>query len=158
MTKQNFPFYFLLQERAKPILPPHPPPTHPPIPPPSLPQRTFEAANCHMRKRSASSSTLLLLPTLGATLDISIDLCLALLIRFFEELDVLIVTVIIFFESALDFFKFLFNVRDLKNTKRAKPIDDCRAFLHNFLMHILELSKSKWIGRRAQTFERRRRQ
>ena len=51
MTKQNFPFYFLLQERAKPILPaylhppsprelkpsartqnPHPPPTHPPIP------------------------------------------------------------------------------------------------------------------------------
>ncbi len=50
MTKQIFPFYFLLQERAKPILPPHPlpprtnlnplhpslnphpPPTHPPIP------------------------------------------------------------------------------------------------------------------------------
>ena len=41
--------------------------------------------------------SLLLLPTLGpnlgATLDISIALCLALLIRFFEELDVLIVTV-----------------------------------------------------------------
>ena len=57
MTKQIFPFYFLLQERAKPILPPlpppspsapspprtnlnppnhpHPPPTHPPIPPPT---------------------------------------------------------------------------------------------------------------------------
>jgi len=96
-------------------------------------------------------------PTLGSTLDIIINLCLALLINFFEELDVLIVTVIIFFESALDFFKFLFNVRDLKNTKRAKPIDDCRAFLHNFLMHILEFGKSKWIGRRAQTFERRRR-
>ena len=32
MTKQNFPFYFLLQERAKPILPlslrPHPPRTN----------------------------------------------------------------------------------------------------------------------------------
>ena len=54
-----------------------------------------------MRKRAASSSTLLLLPTLGATLDISIALCLALLIRFFEELDVLNVTVIIFFESAI---------------------------------------------------------
>ena len=60
MTKQIFPFYFLLQERAKPILPPylhpppprelkpslpranlnppnhpHPPPTHPPIPTPT---------------------------------------------------------------------------------------------------------------------------
>ena len=50
MTKQNFPFYFLLHERAKPIPPPYllplplrtnlnPPirpflkPTHPPIPP-----------------------------------------------------------------------------------------------------------------------------
>ena len=54
--------------------------------------------------------SLLLLPTLVDTLDISIDLGLALLIRVFEELDVLIVTVIIFFESALDFFKFLFNV------------------------------------------------
>jgi len=45
MTKQIFAFYFLLQERAKPIPPPlplplflrartypHPPPTHPPIP------------------------------------------------------------------------------------------------------------------------------
>ena len=31
-------------------------------------------------------------PTLGSTLDIIINLCLALLIRFFEELDVLIVT------------------------------------------------------------------
>ena len=70
--------------------------------------------------------SLLLLPTLGATLDISIALCLALLIRFFEELDVLIVTVIIFFESALDFFKFLFNVRDLINVKRAKSIDQWR--------------------------------
>jgi hypothetical protein len=61
-------------------------------------------------------------PTLGAlgsTLEIIIYLCLALLINFFEELDVLIVTVIIFFESALDFFKFVFNVRDLKNIKRA---------------------------------------
>jgi hypothetical protein len=27
MTKQIFPFYFLLQERAKPILPPFPPPS-----------------------------------------------------------------------------------------------------------------------------------
>ena len=42
MTKQFFfvfSFYFLLQERAKPTLPPpnhpHPPPTHPPIPPPT---------------------------------------------------------------------------------------------------------------------------
>ena len=86
--------------------------------------------------------SLLLLPTLGATLDISIALCLALLIRFFEELDVLNVTVIIFFESALDFFKFVFNIRDLKDIKRAKPIDDWRAFLHNFLMHILEFSTS----------------
>jgi hypothetical protein len=47
--------------------------------------------------------SLLLLPTLGpalgATLDISITLCLALLICFFEELDVLMVTLIIFSEE-----------------------------------------------------------
>ena len=67
--------------------------------------------------------SLLLLPTLGATLDISIDLGLALLIRFFEELDVLIVTLIIFSEIVLDFFKFVFNVRDFKDIKRAKPCE-----------------------------------
>ena len=45
MTKQNFPFYFLLQERAKPLLPPYllplPPRTNlnPPLRPP-LPPRT----------------------------------------------------------------------------------------------------------------------
>ena len=49
-------------------------------------------------------------PTLGTTLDISIDLGLVLLIRFFEELDVLMVTLIIFSESVLKFFKFVFNV------------------------------------------------
>ena len=42
MTKQIFPFYFLLQERAKPILPPYTHPPHslnPPIPhtPPAHP-------------------------------------------------------------------------------------------------------------------------
>ena len=53
--------------------------------------------------------SLLLLPTLGATLDISIALCLALLIRFFEELDVLMVTLIIFSESVYQiyFLKYL---------------------------------------------------
>jgi hypothetical protein len=68
--------------------------------------------------------SLLLLPTLGpalgATLDISIALCLALLIHSFEELDVLMVTLIIFSEIVLDFFKFVFNVRDFKDIKRAR--------------------------------------
>ena len=59
MTKQNFPFYFLLQERAKPILPPLPPPSPsahefkplslrphpPPSPPPSLPRANLNPPN-----------------------------------------------------------------------------------------------------------------
>ena len=65
------------------------------------------------KKNYGQTITLLLLPTLGATLDISIALCLALLIHSFEELDVLMVTLIIFSEIVLDFFKFVFNVISL---------------------------------------------
>jgi hypothetical protein len=100
---------------------------------------------------------LLLLPTLSPSLDIIISLCLDLFINFFEELHILNVTLIIFFKTALDFFKILFNPRDLINVKCAKSIDQQRAFLYNFAMHILEFCVSKRFGRRTQTFERRRR-
>ena len=44
----------------------------------------------------ALNRSLLLLPTLGSTLDIIINLCLDLLINFFEELHVLIVVFALF--------------------------------------------------------------
>ena len=52
------------------------------------------------------------------------------------------VTLIIFSESVLKFFKFVFNVRDFKDIKRAKPIDDWCAFLHNFLLSLTNLQVS----------------
>ena len=61
--------------------------------------RVFDSKKC----------ALLLLPTLSRSLDIIISLCLDLLINFFEELDILNVTLIIFFKTALDFFKIMFN-------------------------------------------------
>jgi hypothetical protein len=81
---------------------------------------------------------LLLLPTLSPSLDIVISLGLDLLINFFEELRIMNVTRIISFKTAFDFSKIVFNPRDLINVKCAKSIDQRRAFLYNFAMHILE--------------------
>jgi len=71
----------------------------------------------------AHKCDLLLLPTLSPSLDIIISLCLDLLINFFEELHILNVTIIIFFKTALDFSKILFNPRDLINVNHTKSID-----------------------------------
>jgi len=68
MTKQIFPFYFLLQERAKPILPPFPPPSSSahelkPLPSPSAHPSAHTYALSHPPSNvlSASSSSVSLL-------------------------------------------------------------------------------------------------
>ncbi len=69
--------------------------------------------NCCNHNCTQVRALLLLLPTLSPTLsptlDIVLSLGLDLLINFFEELRILDVKLIIFFKTALDFSKIVFN-------------------------------------------------